>query len=64
MSEKGEITVLTHASTKSNSLRTTFPISLARQFKLKEGDQLRWILRAENNDLIIIVEPIKVNNHE
>jgi len=64
MSEKGEITVLTHASTKSNSLRTTFPISIARQFELKEGDQLRWILKAENNDLIIIVEPIKVNNRE
>ena len=59
MSESGEITVLTHASSTSNSLRTTFPISLARQLKLKEGDQLRWILRAENNDLIIVVEPIK-----
>jgi len=59
MSESGEITVLTHASSTSNSLRTTFPISLARQLKLKEGDQLRWILRAENNDLILVVEPIK-----
>lgn len=64
MSENGETTVLTHASTRSNSLRTTFPISLARQLKLKEGDRLRWSLRAENNDLILVVEPIKVNENE
>ena len=64
MSESGEITVLTHASSKSNSLRTTFPISLARQFKLQEGDRLRWILRAENNDLVIVIEPMKANSNE
>jgi len=64
MSEEGEITVLTHASTKSNSLRTTFPISIARQFKLKEGDRLMWTLRAENNKLVIVVNPIRVNDHE
>jgi len=64
MSETGEFTILTHASTKSNSLRTTFPISIARQFDLKEGDRLRWTLKAENNDLVILVEPIKVNSDE
>lgn len=64
MSGKGEITVLTPATTKSNSLRTTFPISIARQFELQEGDQLRWELRAENNELTIVVKPIKVSKHE
>ncbi len=64
MSEEGEITILTHATTTSNSLRTTFPISLARQFRLKEGDKLKWMLRVENNKLIINVEPIKVSERE
>jgi hypothetical protein len=64
MSEEGEITILTHATTRSNSLRTTFPIGLARQFKLKEGDKLRWMLRVENDKLIIIIEPVKVSNSE
>jgi len=64
MSEEGEITILTHATTRSNSLRTTFPIDLARHFKLKEGDKLKWMLRVENNKLVIIVNPIKVSDNE
>lgn len=64
MSEEGEITILNHATTRSNSLRTTFPIGLARHFKLKEGDKLKWMLRVENNKLVIIVNPIKVSDNE
>lgn len=59
MSEKGEQTILTHASTRGNSLRTTVPIGIARQLGLKEGDRLRWEIRAENNDLVILVRPPK-----
>jgi len=59
MSDKGEQTILTHASTRGNSLRTTVPIGVARQLGLKEGDRLRWEIRAENNDLVILVKPLK-----
>ena len=37
---EGETTVLTRATSKSESLRTTLPAGIARQFKLKEGDKL------------------------
>ncbi|WP_084063635.1 AbrB/MazE/SpoVT family DNA-binding domain-containing protein [Geoglobus acetivorans] len=54
----GEITVLSKASTKSRSLRTTVPISIVRQFNLSEGDLLNWEMSAENGEIIIIVKPI------
>ncbi len=59
-----EITVLTRASSRSNSLRTTVPSSIVRLFGLKEGDKLRWNVRVENNRLVIIVEPIKGDKNE
>jgi len=43
----GEITILTKATTKSESLRTTIPISIVRQFNLSERDKLIWEIRAE-----------------
>jgi len=59
VSGKGEETTLTHASTRGNSLRTTVPVGVARQLGLKEGDKLRWEIRADNNELIILVKAIK-----
>jgi bifunctional DNA-binding transcriptional regulator/antitoxin component of YhaV-PrlF toxin-antitoxin module len=55
----GEITLLTKATSKSNSLRTTIPIGIVKQFNLSEGDELYWEIRAENGELIIIVKPLK-----
>lgn len=56
----GQITSLTRANKASESLRTTVPASIIRQFELKEGDQLRWKLEAEKNGTINIkIEPIK-----
>jgi bifunctional DNA-binding transcriptional regulator/antitoxin component of YhaV-PrlF toxin-antitoxin module len=55
----GEITTLTKAATRTTSLRTTVPASIARQFNLENKDKLEWSLRAENGDMIIIVKPIK-----
>jgi len=52
-------TVLNPATSKSNSLRTTVPMFIINQFKLKQGDKLRWSFKAEKAKLIIIVEPIK-----
>jgi bifunctional DNA-binding transcriptional regulator/antitoxin component of YhaV-PrlF toxin-antitoxin module len=55
----GETTTLTKAATKTTSLRTTVPASIARQFNLKDGDKLDWSLRAEDGEMIIVVAPIK-----
>lgn len=55
----GEITYLTKAASKSQSLRTTVPMSIVKQFGLTEDDKLDWILRAENGELIIQIHPIK-----
>ena len=55
----GEITVLTKATSKSKSLRTTIPVGIVKQFNLSEGDKLNWEIRAEGGELIIIVKPLK-----
>jgi bifunctional DNA-binding transcriptional regulator/antitoxin component of YhaV-PrlF toxin-antitoxin module len=59
VSTMGEITTLTKAATKTTSLRTTVPASIARQFNLKEKDKLDWTLRAEDGTMVIVVKPIK-----
>ena len=51
----GEQTVLTKAASKSESLRTTVPMSIVRYLKLKEGDRLNWELEAKDNKLLVIV---------
>jgi len=55
----GEITVLTKATSKSNSLRTTVPQGIVKQFNLSKGDKLNWEIKAENGELIIVVRPLK-----
>ena len=40
-SRHGE-SVLHPATSKSNSLRTTVPVSIVNQFDLKKGDKLNW----------------------
>lgn len=59
----GEITTLTRAATKTTSLRTTVPASIARQFNLKDGDKLDWSLRAEDGEMVIVVTPTKIGEH-
>lgn len=55
----GETTTLTLATSKRASLRTTVPMSVVRQFGLKSGDHLEWIFEVKNNEIIIVVKPIK-----
>ncbi len=55
---EGETTTLTKATSKSESLRTTVPSGIARQFKLKEGDKLEWEIEPRNKKLVIVVTPI------
>lgn len=56
----GEVTNLNKATTKNESLRTTVPRSIIKQFSLTENDQLKWTLKAEGGDILIHVSPIKV----
>jgi antitoxin component of MazEF toxin-antitoxin module len=56
---QGTITTLTKAHSKSNSLRTTIPISIINQFGFKEGDRLIWKMEIENNSLIIKIKPVE-----
>jgi antitoxin component of MazEF toxin-antitoxin module len=55
----GEITNLNKATSKNESLRTTVPRSIIKQFNLTENDQLEWFLKAEGGELLIHVKPIK-----
>jgi len=55
----GEITNLNKATSKNESLRTTVPRSIIKQFGLTQDDQLEWNLKAEGGQLIIHVKPIK-----
>jgi hypothetical protein len=55
----GEITYLNKASPKTESLRTTVPSCIIKQFGLTEYDKLEWILKAEGSELVIIVKPQK-----
>lgn len=54
-----EITFLNKSATKSESLRTTVPYSIVKQFGLTEYDKLEWTLKAEGGEIIIQVKPIK-----
>ena len=55
----GEITTLSKASSKIESLITTIPKSLVRFMKLNEGDKLDWDLKAQDNKIILIVTKVK-----
>ncbi|MFB3888217.1 MAG: AbrB family transcriptional regulator [Candidatus Bathyarchaeia archaeon] len=55
----GEITYLTKAASKSDSLRTTVPMSIVKQFGLTDEDKLDWILKAEGGEIVITIRPIK-----
>jgi len=51
--------VLSKATPKSKSLRTTVPIGIVKQFDLKEGDKLKWEIKAQSGELVIVVTPLK-----
>lgn len=57
--QQGDITVLTKANSRSQSLRTTIPMSITRQFNLKEGDHLRWEIQAKESKLFVVVSLVK-----
>jgi hypothetical protein len=59
---RGQITSLTKANKTSESLRTTVPSSVIKQFDLKEGDKLRWqFVTNKKGNLFVQLEPVKAN---
>jgi antitoxin component of MazEF toxin-antitoxin module len=57
--QPGDITKITKASTKSNSLRVTIPRSVTHQFGLKDGHGLKCRVEMEGNELAIMTKPWK-----
>jgi hypothetical protein len=51
----GEITVANKASSKFASLRTTIPMSIVRQWKLKVGDKLDWEWKVIEGQIALVV---------
>ena len=58
----GEQTTLTTATTGKESLRTTVPISIIKNFKLKAGDKLDWAFDIKEGKMIIVVQPVKIED--
>lgn len=52
MGEKSSVTINTRGK---GSLKTTIPISLARQFDINQGDQLDWSLGKYGEDELVMV---------
>jgi antitoxin component of MazEF toxin-antitoxin module len=56
----GTVTKLTPAVSKKESLRTTVPRGIVQQLNLTSGDSLDWQIDKIENELVVIVRPIKV----
>jgi hypothetical protein len=54
----GEETTLVRAHSTNDSLRTTVPKSIVRQWKLKESDKLDWSWEVLNGKMVLIVKKV------
>jgi len=54
----GETTTLAKASSKFESLRTTVPMSIVKQWKLKEGDEFDWEWKVLEGEMVLIVRKV------
>lgn len=54
----GEVSTLAKNSPKFASLRTTVPMSIIRQWKLKPGDKLDWSWEVVKNEMILVVRKV------
>ncbi|MCX6701272.1 MAG: AbrB/MazE/SpoVT family DNA-binding domain-containing protein [Methanomicrobiales archaeon] len=57
-SSRHDESVLQPATSKSNSLRTTVPVSIVNQFNLKKGDKLNWGIE----DGAVVIQVAKQGN--
>jgi hypothetical protein len=54
----GETTTLALNAPNKASLRTTIPMFIVKQWRLKPGDKLDWSLEARKNEIVIVVRKI------
>ena len=50
----GEITTIGKASSNYTSLLTVVPMSIVKQWSLKEGDKLNWSWEARNSKMVVV----------
>ena len=55
----GERTTLAKNSPKFESLRTTVPINVVRQWKLKVGDELDWEWKIIDGEMAQVVRKVE-----
>ena len=54
----GEITIASKASSQFESLRTTIPMSVVRQLKIKAGDKLDWEFAFDGENIYVKLRKI------
>ncbi|AFU58289.1 hypothetical protein Ngar_c13510 [Candidatus Nitrososphaera gargensis Ga9.2] len=59
MPSVGEVTTLAKNSPKFASLRTTVPMSVVKQWKLKEGDKLEWEWKVVDGEMALVIKKSK-----
>jgi hypothetical protein len=52
----GETTTLALNAPNKASLRTTIPMFIVKQWRLRAGDKLDWSLEARSNEIVILVK--------
>jgi antitoxin component of MazEF toxin-antitoxin module len=55
MQAMGEVTTIAKASSNYASLRTVIPMSIVKQWNLKEGDKLGWSWEVRNNEMFVAI---------
>lgn len=60
----GKRTILSFATSKGDSFRTTVPKNIVNQFNLKVGDMLEWNLVVKDGKMGLEIYPIKEQKNE
>lgn len=54
--EESNITIMSLAVSRSNSLRTTIPIHIARQLELVAGSRVKWSFDKKGDKWVAVIE--------
>ena len=56
---QAQVTTLSKANDRSDSLRTTVPASIVKLLELEESDKIEWILEPGKGKFIVRIQPIR-----
>jgi hypothetical protein len=56
---QAQVTTLSKANDRSDSLRTTVPASIVKLLELEEKDMIEWILEPGKGKFIVRIQPIR-----